>query len=101
MKVFAVIIPNNDQDVNLGGHWAQFVVPVSQVARRTDIPGFISGFSEETRKAVWNHRPVVKKIEGADGTAFEVDGIVAKPWVPKAPRDNAQKGDRVSKAKAS
>ncbi len=83
VKVFAVITPNNDRDVRQGDHWVNYVVPVSQVAKRTNHPGFISGFSEETRKAVWNHRPDVKPVAHADGTAYAVDGVLAKPWVQK------------------
>lgn len=83
VKVLAVIIPNNDRDVQQGDHWARYAVPVSQVAKRTNHPGFIAGFSEETRKAAWNHRPEIKAVPHADGQAFEVDGMLAKPWVQK------------------
>jgi endonuclease G len=100
VKVFAVIIPNNDRDVRLGDHWAKFIVPVSQVAKRTGHPGFIAGFSEETRKAAWNHRPEAVPLQTPAGLSYKVDGVDAKPWAPKvdrnAKRTAQEKGPRRS-----
>lgn len=83
IKVFAVVIPNNNEDVKLGDHWARFIVPVSEIAGRAKHDGFLSGLPEDVRATALAYKPTVVEIPKAEGTAYLVDGMFARAFAPK------------------
>lgn len=87
VKLFAILLPNNDSEVKAEDTWMKYLVPVSRIAQRTHHPGFLTGFSEETRKVAWNYKAPAR----AEGGDWIVDGVVIRPALAK--HDARRPGD--------
>jgi DNA/RNA endonuclease G (NUC1) len=74
VRAYAVIVPNNNQEVAIGDSFARYEVPISEIAQRAKLTGLLSGLPQAVRDEL-SKPPVVRPVR--DG--FELNGEFIPP----------------------